>query len=65
MRIHHIQRHLNSIELEAMLRGRFQHIKVNPRIFMSGESDEPNFPCLLSFQDRRSQIISEHRVDLL
>ena len=50
MCVHHIQRHLNGVELEAMLRSRGQHLQMDVWTFVSGEADEADLACLFGFQ---------------
>ena len=47
MRVHHVQRHLHGVEVEAVILRDFQHIKMNVRIFVAGESDIANFASFL------------------
>lgn len=48
--IHWVQRHLAGIEMEVVSGRQFQHAKVHARVFMTGESNEPNLPGLLSIK---------------
>ena len=50
MRIHDIQRHLNSIKVESVLPCHFQHVEVDVWIFMPCESDVSKFARLLGFK---------------
>src|ERR1022692_1342246 len=51
MRIQHVQRHLHRVEAEAVLGSYFQHIQMNVRIFVTGESDVANLARFLGLQN--------------
>ena len=52
MRIHDVQRHLNGIKLEAVLRCYFEHVQVYGWIFVSGEAYVPKLPSCARLQKR-------------
>src|SRR5450631_3836059 len=52
VRIHNVDRHLNGVEMEAVLFGHFEHIKMNARILVASKSDEAHFSLFLSLEHR-------------
>ena len=48
VRVHDVDRHLHRIEMEAMVLRHFQHVEVDVRIFVSGESDEADLAGLFA-----------------
>jgi len=50
MCVHHIQRHLNGVELESMIRSCGQHRQMYIWTFVSGKADKADLTCLLGFQ---------------
>src|SRR5258705_4882729 len=52
MGIHHIQRHLDGVEFEVVLRCSVEHSKVHYRILMPCEADVANLAGLLCVQHR-------------
>src|SRR5207237_2556495 len=42
MGIHHIERHLNRVELESVAVRNFEHVKMHARIFVPGKPDVSN-----------------------
>jgi hypothetical protein len=52
VRIHYVERHLNSIECELVGEGRFQHFEVNVWTLVSSETDVANLSLLLCSQRR-------------
>ena len=52
MRVHHVQRHLAGVEMEAVLRGHVQHAQVNRRILVAGEPDVADLARLLRLEQR-------------
>src|SRR5260370_24153125 len=47
VRVHYVERHLNRIEGEAVLRGSRQHFQMNVRTFVAGEADKADLAGLL------------------
>jgi hypothetical protein len=52
MSVHNFDGHLHRIEVEAMLLRHCEHVVVNVRIFVAGEADESDLPCLLRIENR-------------
>src|ERR1700734_463925 len=51
MGVHYIQRHLRRIEVKAVIRGNLQHIQMNMRVLVPGESDVANLACLPGIEE--------------
>jgi len=50
--IHHVEWHLDAVKGEVMSERRLEHLIVNLRTFVAGESDVADFPLLFGFEHR-------------
>src|SRR5581483_1894814 len=50
--VHHVQRHLGGSKSEPVLAGCCEHVKMDMRVLVSGEADEPEFAGLLGLDER-------------
>ena len=51
VRVHDVERHLDRVEVEAVLLRDIEHIEVDMRVFVAGEADKADFAGLLRFKD--------------
>src|SRR5260221_983430 len=52
MRVHHIDRHLHGVKTKTVRAGRFEHLEMNVRVFVTGEPDKPRLAHLIGVFQR-------------
>ena len=50
MGIHHVERHLDRVEVESVISCNLQHVKVDVRILMAGKTDVADFARPFGFE---------------
>ena len=53
MRIHHVERHLDRVELESVFLRDLEHVEVDARVLVPGEADVAELPRLPPLDQRR------------